>query len=118
MTWEQFEWAMEAVHSRAFCGDFGTSGGLPTSVTIGSPIVAAVAGYVYFVQLHGLNDAILYGLAALAAIPSVINILKGSPPVAVLLPLIDSANHDEGADSLIEYSPLTDSCKYFVVLQK
>mmetsp|Transcript_53119 Transcript_53119/g.60188 ORF Transcript_53119/g.60188 Transcript_53119/m.60188 type:complete len:431 (-) Transcript_53119:33-1325(-) len=109
MTWEQFEWAMEAVHSRAFCGDFGTSGGLPTSVTIGSPIVAAVAGYVYFVQLHGLNDAILYGLAALAAIPSVINMFKGSPPVAVLLPLIDSANHDEGADSLIEYSHLTDS---------
>jgi len=110
MTWEQFEWAMEAVHSRAFCGDFGTGGGgLPMSITIGSPIVASVAGYIYFVQLHGLNDAILYGLAALAAIPSVINIFKESPPVAVLLPLIDSANHREDADSLIEYSPLTDS---------
>ena len=29
--------------------------------------------------------------------------------MAVLLPLIDSANHLEEADSAIEYSPLTDS---------
>ena len=111
MTWEQFEWAMEAVHSRAFCGDFGIGGGssLPMPAAIGSPAVAALAGYVYYVQLHGQNDAILLVLAALGAIPSVLNLLKDSPPVAVLLPLIDSANHREEADSSIEYSPLTDS---------
>ena len=111
MTWEQFEWAMEAVHSRAFCGDFGIGGTstLPLVVSIGTPAFAALAGYVYFAPLHGQNDAVLLALAALGSIPSVINLLRESPPMAVLLPLIDSANHLEGADSSIDYSPLTDS---------
>jgi len=111
MTWEQFEWAMEAVHSRAFCGDFGIGGGssLPNVVNIGAPAAAALAGYAYYVPFHGQNDAILLVLAALGAIPVAINLLRESPPMAVLLPLIDSANHMEEADSSIEYSPLTDS---------
>lgn len=111
MTWEQFEWAMEAVHSRAFCGDFGVGGGskLPPAVNIGAPLLAGVLGYVYSVSLHGQNDALLLGLAVVGSIPSVINLLRDSPPMAVLLPLIDSANHLEEADSSIEYSPLTDS---------
>ena len=111
MTWEQFEWAMEAVHSRAFCGDFGVGGGssLSNAVNIGVPAAAALAGYVYFAPLHGQNDVVLFALAALGSIPSVINLLRESPPVAVLLPLIDSANHLEEADSSIEYNPLTDS---------
>ena len=110
MAWEQFEWAMEAVHSRAFRGDFGVGGGgLPALVNIGTPALAALGCYVYFIQLHGQNDAILLALAALGAVPSLINLLRESPPVAVLLPLIDSANHLEEADSSIEYSPLTDS---------
>eukprot|EP00536_Pseudo-nitzschia_multiseries_P000609 jgi/Psemu1/178975/e_gw1.7.189.1 len=111
MTWEQFEWAMEAVHSRAFCGDFGIGGGssLPMPVAVGTPALAALAGYVYYVQLHGQNDIILLALAAVGAVPSILSLLKNSPPVAVLLPLIDSANHLEEADSSIEYSPLTDS---------
>ena len=112
MEWEHFEWAMEAVHSRAFCGDFGVAGGessLPMPVAIGAPLFAGLAGYVYYVQLHGQSDAILLSLAALGAIPSVLSLLKESPPVAVMLPLIDSANHLEEADSAIEYSPLTDS---------
>mmetsp|Transcript_27101 Transcript_27101/g.74356 ORF Transcript_27101/g.74356 Transcript_27101/m.74356 type:complete len:392 (+) Transcript_27101:111-1286(+) len=111
MTWEQFEWAMEAVHSRAFCGDFGIGGesSLPMPVAIGTPALAALAGYFYFVQLHGQNDIILLALATIGAIPSVLSLIKSSPPVAVLLPLIDSANHLEEADSSIQYSPLTDS---------
>ncbi|VEU43584.1 unnamed protein product [Pseudo-nitzschia multistriata] len=111
MTWEQFEWAMEAVHSRAFCGDFGIGGGssMPLPVAVGTPALAALAGYFYYVQLHGQNDIILLALAAIGAIPSVLNLVNSSPPVAVLLPLIDSANHREDADSSIEYSPLTDS---------
>ena len=110
MTWEQFEWAMEAVHSRAFCGDFGVGGGgLPAAVNLGAPALSALACYVYFVQLHGQNDVVLVALAAVGAIPSLLNLLRESPPMAVLLPLIDSANHLEEADSSIEYSPLTDS---------
>ena len=110
MAWEQFEWAMEAVHSRAFCGDFGIGGGgLPTAVQLGTPALSAVACYTYFAILHGQNDAILIALAALGTLPTLINLLRESPPAAVLLPLIDSANHLEEADSSIEYSPLTDS---------
>jgi len=111
ITWEQFEWAMEAVSSRAFCGDFGIGGGssLPNEINIGVPTLAALASYIYFVPLHGTNDIVLFLLAVFGSIPTVFNVLKESPPVAVLLPLIDSANHLEEADSSIEYSPLTDS---------
>lgn len=112
MTWEQFEWAMEVVHSRAFCGDFGLGGSsslLPPVVTIASPIVAAIAGYTYYVPLHGQNDLVLLGIGAVAALPLLINLVTQKPPVAVLLPLIDSANHREEVDSSIEYNPLTDS---------
>jgi hypothetical protein len=110
MTWEQFEWAMEVVHSRAFCGDFGIGSSLlPPVVSTAAPVVAAVAGYSYFVQFHGSEDIVLLGLAALGAIPAILNLVAQKPPVAVLLPLIDSANHREDADSSIEYTPLSDS---------
>jgi hypothetical protein len=110
MTWEQFVWAMEVVHSRAFCGDFGIGSSLSNAaVNIAVPLVAGIAGFVYYVPLHGQNDAVLLGLAAVAAVPSLFNIVKQTPPVAVLLPLIDSANHLEEADSSIEYSSLNDS---------
>lgn len=110
LTWEQFEWAMEVVHSRAFCGDFGIGGaGLPPTLTAAAPILAAAAGYFYYVQLHGQNDAILLALGLVAAAPAISNLLAQSPPAAVLLPLIDSANHLEEADSSIEYSPLSNS---------
>ena len=111
LSWEQFVWAMEVVHSRAFCGDFGLGGSqqLPPVVTIASPLVAAIAGYVYYVTMHGQQDFVLVGLAAVAGLPALINIISSSHQssnVAVLLPLIDSANHREDADSVIEYSPL------------
>jgi hypothetical protein len=111
LTWEQFVWAMEVVHSRAFCGDFGVGGNqqLPVAVTIASPFVAALAGYIYYVTLHGQQDLVLVGLAALAGLPALTNLVSSSSQssnVAVLLPLIDSANHREDADSVIEYSLL------------
>jgi hypothetical protein len=108
MSWDEFEWAMEVVHSRAFCGDFGI-GSSPISPVLSAaiPLVAAVAGYVYFVQMHGQDDIVLLGLGVAVAVPAIINLLSQSPPAAVLLPLIDSANHREGADSTIDYSPLS-----------
>jgi hypothetical protein len=111
MTWEQFEWAMEVVHSRAFCGDFGMGGrnSFPPIVTIASPIAAGLAGYAYYVTLHGQSDDVLFGLAVLATLPSLVNLLRQDPPAAVLLPFIDSANHLEDAKSSIEYSSLNDS---------
>jgi hypothetical protein len=110
LTWEQFEWAMEVVHSRAFCGDFGIgASALPPIFATATPVVAAAAGYVYSVQLHGQSDTILLALGLVAAIPAILNLLTQSPPAAVLLPLIDSANHLEEADSAIDYSPLSDS---------
>lgn len=111
MTWEQFVWAMEVVHSRAFCGDFGmgaAGSSLPIVLTIAAPVVAAAAGFAYYVPLHGQNDAVLLALAVVAAIPSFLNLVQQSPPAAVLLPLIDSANHLEEADSSIEYNSLSD----------
>ena len=110
LSWEQFIWAMEVVHSRSFCGDFGfgrTS--FPPLVSVLIPVAAAVACFFYFVEMNGQNDGILIGLAALAAFPTIVNVATKSSPSAVLLPLIDSANHLEEADSSIEYSPLTDS---------
>jgi hypothetical protein len=110
MTWEQFEWAMEVVHSRAFCGDFGIGSSLlPPVASIAAPVIAAMAVYIYFVQSNGQEDIVLLGLAALGAIPAILNLVAQKPPVAVLLPLIDSANHREDADSSIEYTPLSDS---------
>ena len=67
LTWEQFEWAMEVVHSRAFCGDFGIgASALPPIFMAATPVVAAAAGYVYFMQLHGQNDAVVLALGLVA----------------------------------------------------
>jgi hypothetical protein len=110
MTWEQYRWAMEVVNSRAYCGDFGIgASALPPIVTTATPVVAAAAGFVYSVQMNGQNEAVLLGLGLAAAIPAILNLVTQSPPVAVMLPLIDSANHLNEADSCIDYSPLSKS---------
>jgi hypothetical protein len=110
MTWEQFEWAMEVVHSRAFCGEFGTgASALPPAIGAAIPLIAAAAGWIYYFQVHGDEDIVLLSLAVIAALPTLLNLVNRSPPVAVLLPLIDSANHREEADSKIDYNPLSDS---------
>lgn len=117
MSWEQFQWAMEVVHSRAFCGNFGSntadsdeSGGaallLPTVVP---PLGAALAGWIYIQNNPYPSDLVLAGLALLSMVPLALNLLTSSsnPSSAVLLPMIDSANHKEDADSSIAYDPLT-----------
>lgn len=117
MTWEQFEWAMEVVHSRAFRGIPGTMDDAPESLlySVGSPILAAAMG-VWYYQTHLLDFArgddstlLALGLGTMVALlPTLWQALKkpASSSWAVLLPFIDSANHDEQADSSIEYNPI------------
>ena len=121
-TLQQFIWAMEAVHSRAFCGDFGplasgTEGGssvvtIPVSFAV--PLVAAVIGYNALMDPMNENGEIIaVALAAIVALVPLLSQVLGSAnrkgsAVAVLLPFIDSANHLESADSTIEFDPLSD----------
>ena len=106
MTWEQFVWCMEVVHSRAFRGKYGLS---PISA-IGSaaaPLAAAVLGMAYMQGNPDISDDVLSGLAALAALPFLLfNVVVPDEGDVVLLPFIDSANHLEEADSSIQYDPL------------
>lgn len=108
LTWDQFEWAMEVVHSRAFRGDYGLS----TVQSIGSaaaPLAALVLGAAYMQNNPDISNIVLAGLAVLATAPLVANTLLGggsSSGEVVLLPLIDSANHLEQADSSIQYDPV------------
>ncbi|CAJ1958456.1 unnamed protein product [Cylindrotheca closterium] len=109
ISWEQFQWAMEVVHSRAFCGDFGVNSGIPKAVLLSLPVLAGIVGYCYSVVLHGQNDIVLALLSLVAGIPVVLSALTKDSQVAVLLPLIDSANHQEDADSTINYSQVGES---------
>lgn len=117
MTYEQFEWAMEAVHSRAFRGDFGALNAgegspfrklasllLPFSA-LAFGLVAITSPSSYVVEQYFLPLAIV---AAAPVILTTIADQKGSNE-AVMLPLIDSANHLQEADSVIEYDPVIDS---------
>lgn len=108
MTFEQFQWAMEVVHSRAFCGNFGVGNApVPPLATALVPAAAAVAGLLHYNNNPEPSDVLLIGLGLVAAAPAVFNWINESPPVAVLLPMIDSINHLEEAVSNIEYSPLS-----------
>eukprot|EP00980_Cylindrotheca_fusiformis_P007939 scaffold1697_cov120-Cylindrotheca_fusiformis.AAC.21 len=109
MTWEEFQWAMEVVHSRSFCGNFGVNNGLPKPLLLSLPLLAGMMGYYYYAVIHGQNDLVLAGLALVAGAPALFSLLSKDNPVAVLLPLIDSANHMESADSVIQYDPLSES---------
>ena len=107
------------MHSRAFCGDFGalsdndgSSKGSLSPVIAGGigPIVAAIAGLIYYIPFHGQNDSILVGFAVLGILPTLLSLMdQSSAASAVLLPFIDSANHIEDADSKIEYDPLSNA---------
>lgn len=103
MTWQQFEWAMEVVHSRAFCGTFGNA----PSLFAAAPVLAGAIGYTYWQNNPEPSDLLLFGLAILGALPVLVTFASPEQERAVLLPLIDSANHLETADSSIEYNPLT-----------
>lgn len=103
ITWDQFQWAMEAVHSRAFCG-VQTLSILPS---LAAPVVALGALlYAY----NTLPPSEIPLVAVMATAVSVIpTILQQRMKSAVLLPLIDSANHLEAADSSIDFDPLKGS---------
>ena len=106
MTWEQFEWCMEVVHSRAFRGKYGLSP-IRSIGSAAAPLAAAVIGMSYMQGNPDISDDVLSGLAALAALPFVVfNLIAPDEGDVVLLPFIDSANHLEEADSSIQYDPL------------
>ena len=116
MTWEQFEWCMEVVHSRAFRGNYSTGSMQSMATSAAAPLIAAAVGMAYMQGNPNINDAVLLSLGAFATVPLLWNALlrkdddaaaeDGGGGEVVLLPLIDSANHLEGADSGIQYDPL------------
>jgi hypothetical protein len=119
MSWEQFQWAMEVVYSRAFRGNFGSnmattesSDSATTLLVNFIPTIGATLGGWLYLQNNPFPDSlVLIALGLVAIAPVGLNMLRSSsnPPSAVLLPFVDSANHDEDADSLIEYDPLSKS---------
>lgn len=113
MTYENFQWAMEAVHSRAFRGDFGAldggeGGPLRKIASLLLPFSALAFGIIYATDPS--MDQYFIPLGIVATLPLALTMIadqKGSKE-AVMLPLIDSANHLQEADSVIEYDPSVD----------
>jgi hypothetical protein len=133
---EQFVWAMEAVHSRAFSGDFGTK--LPFKAWAGilTPVAAGAIGFNFLLQDYSnggdatggggaygpvsQNNGIATACAVIAFLPVLLNFVadkmesgtnnpsnsNANDVSAVLLPLIDSANHVPTAESRLEFDPL------------
>jgi hypothetical protein len=101
----QFAWAMEVVHSRAFRGvDTNISNIL---VAIVAPLVAGALGYTYYSSTAFPSEFVFYGLSIMAVAPLLWNVLVQTNKSVVLLPLIDSANHLETAESSIVFNPLS-----------
>jgi hypothetical protein len=108
MSKDQFDWCMEVVHSRAFQGNFG----MAPAKAIGSalaPMAAATIGWSHIRGNPDYSDLFLLGLAAVAVAPTIVSLVFPDKGDAVLLPVIDSANHLEDADSSIEYDPISQS---------
>lgn len=107
----QFYWAMEAVNSRAFKGDFGGENVLKKLSKFLVPF-AAVAFALNYIQSgpFASDERITVGLLAFSCAPVVLNFISETFGLkttdAVLLPYIDSANHLEAARSNIEFDPL------------
>lgn len=107
MTYPQFEWCMEVVHSRAFCG-IGSVENSFKFVAAGAPVLAGAAGFAYIQDNPFPDDRLLVALAVLGALPVLASyVLEDDRGSAILLPLVDSANHLSTADSRIEYNPLS-----------
>ena len=110
-TKEQFFWAMEAVNSRAFKGDFGGEDALKKVSKSLIPFAAAAFALNY-VQAgpFASDERLTIALLAFSCSPVILNFLSETFGVktmdAVLLPYIDSANHLEAARSNIEFNPL------------
>lgn len=113
ITEEQFLWAMEAVNSRAFKGNYG-GGALNKLQSLTFPILAAIAGLIFlFAGDDDAADMIAQFCGLLVVAPAALSLAEESkgPDAAqadaVLLPFIDSANHLEEAESNIEFNPVT-----------
>jgi len=113
MSKEQFLWAMEAVNSRAFKGNYG-GGTLNQLQSLTFPILAAIAGLIFlFASDDETADMIVQFCGLLVVAPVALSLAEESkgPEAAqsdaVLLPYIDSANHLEKAESNIEFNPVT-----------
>ena len=114
---ELFHWALEAVHSRSFRGDFGPLVSIGRAPVIASglvQIIAIVLGSKALLNSTPSNntDAIVIACTIIAILPIILfNFVLGSSSSGngVLLPMIDSANHKADADSCIEYDPFKDS---------
>jgi len=113
MSREQFLWAMEAVNSRAFKGNFG--GGLLNQLQrLTVPIIAAAFGaIVLFTNPGDATAELIAQICTLAVLaPAILSLAEetggtaNAKADAVLLPYIDSANHSDDADSNIEYDPV------------
>jgi hypothetical protein len=117
MSWEQFAWAMEAVHSRAFCGIQTSTDRNSAAKLLLPSLVAAILGIVYATTTAGqASDTVLAILAVVTALASwtATATWTNSQSAAVLLPWIDSANHHSQADSTILYDPLTQSFELYI----
>ena len=68
MTYPQFEWCMEVVHSRAFCG-IGNVENSFKFVAAGAPVLAGAAGFAYVQDNPIPDDRLHVALAVLGALP-------------------------------------------------
>ena len=110
-TRDQFFWALETVNSRAFKGDFGGEDLLKKISNSLIPFAAAAFALNYIRQdPFGMDETFTIALLALSCAPVVLNFISETFGLkkmdAVLLPLIDSANHMESAGSTIEFDPI------------
>ena len=113
LSWERFEWAMETVNSRSFCGLASTTGVLWRSV--GAPLVACTIAWSYINSLNTEPSIlVLAGLAMGAVLPTIIQILKPAPELVYMLPLLDLANHREEANSSIRWDPIRQHFSLFI----
>ncbi|GMH59334.1 hypothetical protein TL16_g02807 [Triparma laevis f. inornata] len=100
-----FVWAMEAVHSRAFMG----IAGVENSGAVTAALVAQGLGLVSGCAGVGFDEFPLVVVGGVAfAVGLGFNVFKGlvNPKEVLMLPYIDSANHDESSQNAIEYNPL------------
>jgi hypothetical protein len=70
------------------------------------PIFVAAAGWSYNFSVAEPSNTVLGALAVLATLPVLFSLVQETPSSAVLLPLIDSANHVETADSVVVFDPI------------
>jgi len=108
-TYEQFEWAMEAVHSRAFKGLSSAKAAATSIPLVATQFVAVLGGAYGLLQGNNSGDNIAIACALIATLPLVFNLFTEDRGDVAMLPYIDSINHKESANSKIEYDPLSKS---------